>query len=167
VSGQDLTPSRPLQRHSVKTLALDLEGTLISNVISQVPRPGLFAFLEWCRSRFPDLLIYSGVRERKCRLVAARLIADGFAPRWFGDLRHQYWDGDYKDLRRIEGAELKTTAIVDDRENCIEPSQIRCWIRIEAFDRPYSAGDSELERVAGILDGLAALTGGVNGRKER
>jgi hypothetical protein len=27
-------------------LALDLEGTLISNAISQIPRPGLHCFLE-------------------------------------------------------------------------------------------------------------------------
>jgi hypothetical protein len=29
-------------------LAVDLEGTLISNTMSQIPRPGLFMFLSRC-----------------------------------------------------------------------------------------------------------------------
>lgn len=31
-------------------LAMDLEGTLISNVVSQIPRPGLLDFLGCVRS---------------------------------------------------------------------------------------------------------------------
>lgn len=149
-----------LQPHSVKTLALDLEGTLISNAISQFPRPGLFEFLELCRSRFPDLLIYSGVREEKFRRVAAQLISDDVAPRWFGDLRHEHWVGDYKDLRRLKGTSLETTAIVDDQEDCIDPEQLRHWIKIEEFERPYPSSDNELERIAKILDDLAVVRGG-------
>jgi len=29
----------------IKVITLDLEGTLISNAMSQIPRPGLFEFL--------------------------------------------------------------------------------------------------------------------------
>lgn len=36
------------------TLALDLEGTLISNAVSQISRPGLYSFLEYCRNSFPQ-----------------------------------------------------------------------------------------------------------------
>ena len=31
---------------SIQVIALDLEGTLISNAHSQIPRPGLYRFLE-------------------------------------------------------------------------------------------------------------------------
>ena len=143
-------------KHSITTLALDLEGTLISNAVSQIPRPGLHDFLEFCRSRFSDLLIYSGVRERRFRKVAAQLIADEMAPRWFGDVRHQYWVGDYKDLRCIAGATLKTIAIVDDQEECVRPDQRQNWIPIQEYERPYSASDNELARVSKVLEELAA-----------
>jgi hypothetical protein len=37
----------------IKVLALDLEGTLISNAMSQIPRPGLYDFLEKVNNLFP------------------------------------------------------------------------------------------------------------------
>ena len=151
----------------VETLVLDLEGTLISNAISQFPRPGLRDFLEFARSRFSDLLIYSGVREERFRRVAAQLITDGAAPRWFGNIRHEHWVGEYKDLRSVAGAVLETTAIVDDQEECIQPDQLEHWIRIEEFERPYPKNDSELERIRILLEELAVARGGVNGRVHR
>jgi hypothetical protein len=36
----------------ISVLALDLEGTLISNAVSQFPRPGLLAFLECCLPQY-------------------------------------------------------------------------------------------------------------------
>jgi hypothetical protein len=33
---------------TIKVIALDLEGTLISNARRQIPRPGLYQFLEAC-----------------------------------------------------------------------------------------------------------------------
>ena len=41
----------------VKVLALELEGTLISNAVSQIAWPGLFDFLEDCRKLFPRIVI--------------------------------------------------------------------------------------------------------------
>src|SRR5262245_23423113 len=38
----------------MKVLALDLEGALISNAVSQIARPGLFEFLEIAGSSFPE-----------------------------------------------------------------------------------------------------------------
>ena len=42
-------------------LALDLEGTLISNAVSQIPRPGLHRFLEDVRSQFEELVLFTTV----------------------------------------------------------------------------------------------------------
>ena len=35
-----------------RVLAMDLEGTLVSNAVSQLPRPGLYDFLEWAAATF-------------------------------------------------------------------------------------------------------------------
>lgn len=42
---------------NVTAIALDLEGTLISNAVSQFPRPGLFDFLTFCQGGCDRLLI--------------------------------------------------------------------------------------------------------------
>jgi hypothetical protein len=59
------------------TNALDLEGTLISNAVSQFPRPGLFIFLEYCHQNFVGvasrfetrLVIFTAVNEVRFRYV--------------------------------------------------------------------------------------------------
>lgn len=135
----------------VETLALDLEGTLISNAISQFPRPGLFEFLEFCRNTFPRVVTFTGVEERRFRKVACQLILEGAAPRWFGDVIHVYWRGEFKDLRIIPDATVDTCLLVDDLEDIIRPDQKARWIRIEPFERPYPSSDSELMRVQGVL----------------
>lgn len=48
-------------------LALDLEGTLISNAVSQIPRPGLYEFLESAKSLFEGLVIFTTVPESTLR----------------------------------------------------------------------------------------------------
>ena len=40
----------------VEVLALDLEGTLVSNAMSQIARPGLRDFLEFCGEAFPRIV---------------------------------------------------------------------------------------------------------------
>ena len=40
-------------------VAIDLEGTLISNAVSQFPRPGLYYFLEYCYKNFDRLVIFT------------------------------------------------------------------------------------------------------------
>lgn len=136
---------------NVETLALDVEGTLISNALSQVARPGLHRFLEFCRSRFPRLVVYSGVEERRFRRIAGGLILEGSAPRWFGDLPFVFWSADYRDLRLIPGAAVESTWIVDDLEEAIHPEQTARWIRIAPFERPYPVTDVELARVTEVL----------------
>lgn len=61
-------------------LALDLEGTLISNAISQIPRPDLYQFLEDVRSQFSQLIMFTTVPEERFRSVADLLSREGSAP---------------------------------------------------------------------------------------
>ena len=137
----------------IQTLALDLEGTLISNSVSQFARPGLFEFLEFCREGFPRVVVFTGVEERRFRTVAAQLIVDNAAPRWFGDLCHVYWRGEFKDLAEIPGADVDRCLLVDDLEQAIHPNQKERWIPIVPFERPYPASDRELQRIHGVLAG--------------
>lgn len=138
----------------IETLALDVEGTLISNAVSQFARPGLYSFLEFCRAHFPRLVVYTGVEERHFRRLACQLILEENAPRWFGNVPHLHWSGDYKDLRRIQGATVETSLLVDDLEECVHPDQKTQWIRVEPFERPYPASDGELARVKEVLAGF-------------
>lgn len=136
---------------TIGTLALDLEGTLISNAVSQFPRPGLHAFLDFCRGSFPRLLVYTAVEERIFRGVARQLVADGYAPAWFQSVPHLQCEGQYKDLRLIPGADVATSLLVDDLESFVHPDQRDCWVRIEPFNKPYPTTDRELERVISLL----------------
>jgi hypothetical protein len=78
------------------TLALDLEDTLITPIISATndpdaplgtywPRAGLRDFLEWAGERF-DLVVYTGVPQPKARKVLHELSAKGTAPEWFAEV---------------------------------------------------------------------------------
>ena len=147
----------------VETLALDLEGTLILFAGNPIPRPGLFEFLEFCRATFPRLVVYSGVDERSFRILARDLVLGGAAPEWFPELPHCWWDYHnvpYKDLRLIDGADLEHTAIVDDLPQAIDPDQVEHWVYIEPFRGPGTV-DGELDRVKGVLAGMAGGDGKV------
>lgn len=82
----------------VKVLALDLEGTLISNAVSQIARPGLFDFLEDCRKLFPRIAIFTSVNEERFRSIARLLTTEGYAPSWFADIEYITWSGETKNL---------------------------------------------------------------------
>ena len=56
----------------IEVIALDLEGTLISNAISQIPRPGLNKFLELCRSITNRVVIFTAVKEEVFRGIAKK-----------------------------------------------------------------------------------------------
>lgn len=67
------------------TLALDFEGVLITNAISQFPRPGLMSFLNECEKLFghENICIFTTVNEKRFRDIARRLVSDELAPEWF------------------------------------------------------------------------------------
>lgn len=128
----------------IDTIALDLEGTLISNAISQIPRPGLYEFLQACDNRFSRIVIYTAVNEFVFREIAKTLVAKKNAPSWFIELEYVEWQGKYKDLSFISNVELDRIAIVDDREEYIKPNQKDRWLSIPGYDYPYSSDDREL-----------------------
>ena len=143
-----------------QVLALDLEGTLISNAMSQIPRPGLFAFLERCRMLFPRVVMFTTVSEVRFRDIARLLVAERYAPAWFLNVEFVHWQGQTKDLSFIPRAQVTTTLLVDDFEVYVHPGQQAQWVAAPYFDYPYLDSDVGLAQVAQKLEALTAAAGG-------
>ncbi|WP_313206926.1 NIF family HAD-type phosphatase [Stenotrophomonas sp.] len=126
-------------------LAMDLEGTLISNAVSQIPRPGLFRFLEMVKGSFERVVVYTTVPEPAFRQIGRLLVAEGSAPEWFAHLPYVDWSGATKDLFRISPA-LGEAVLLDDHQAYVHPGQEKYWIEVELFGAPYDPSDSGLER---------------------
>lgn len=145
----------------VKTvIALDLEGTLISNAMSCFPRPGLRVFLDTCRSRFDRVVLFTAVDAARVRAIVEVLAGEGSVPSWFADCEIVAWSGPHKDIRFIPEADIVRTLLVDDLEAYVHPDQKQRWIPIKAFDPPYDDGDRELERIARLLSRADIMLGG-------
>lgn len=132
-------------------LALDLEGTLISNAISQIPRPGLYEFLESMRLQFDRLVMFTTVPETLVRKIGHLLASEGAAPPWFHLLDCIEWSGKTKDLRYVAPV-LGRALLLDDHEPYVHPEQSHLWIEVPLFASPYDSGDRGLviarERIA-------------------
>jgi len=133
-------------------LALDLEGTLISNVVSQFPRPGLFEFLTRCKEIFPRIVMFTTVPEDRFRKVATLLAGEGKAPIWFAELEYVHWTGQTKNLAYIAGAEEKDVLLVDDFPAYMHEGQESQFVLVEHFDFPYCQSETGLTKVLKILE---------------
>ena len=156
-SGRLLSSIFAMSKFSV--LALDLEGTLISNAISQIPRPGLSNFLISCRALFPRIVLYTTVSEVRFRAIARLLVSEGAAPDWFAELEVVYWIGKTKDLALISGAALEDCLLVDDFEGYVHPGQRKQWVGVACFGHPYVTSDRELENALHELRQRVTLVG--------
>lgn len=134
------------------TLALDLEGTLISNAMSQLPRQGLYAFMEGCAQRFERVVIFSAVRAERTRAILERLAAHEDVPGWVGAMEIVRWHGVYKALRFVDAAHPERVWLVDDLETYVLPSQREQWWPIAPFDAPYAPDDA----LRALLEGFDA-----------
>lgn len=135
------------------TLALDLEGVLITNAMSQFPRPGLMEFLNECELIFgqENICIFTTVDEKRFRDVASRLVTDNYAPDWFSHIRYIDWVGEHKDLRFVCD-DINKVIIVDDYPPYIKRTQQHRLIQINEYIPPYSHelpddSDREFDRV--------------------
>ena len=132
------------QPSRLDVLALDLEGTLISNAMSQIARPGLYEFLERCQMLFPRIVMFTTVREDLFRDIARLLVAEEAAPAWFQGVEYVHWQGKTKDLSYIANAVPARTVLVDDFEAYVHPGQEAQWLAIAQFEHPYSDTDTGL-----------------------
>jgi hypothetical protein len=131
----------------IRVLALDLEGTLISNAVSCFPRPGLYAFLDFCRAQFPRVVLFTTVPEARVRPILDALVAEGTAPAWLPQIECVSWSGPIKDLRFISDVAADEALLVDDLESYVHPQQRAQWVPIALFAAPYPETDRELTRL--------------------
>jgi len=125
-------------------LALDLEGTLISNAVSQIPRPGLNDFLEAVREHFDKLVMYTTVPDDLFRRISSLLVQEGHVPSWFSELECTQWAGPTKDLRYVAPV-LGQALLFDDHVNYVHPGQHAWWIEVPLFASPYQESDDGLK----------------------
>lgn len=144
-------------------LALDLEGVLITNAISQFPRPGLLPFLTQCDAMFghENICIFTTVPEKRFRAIASTLVAENNAPRWFEDIRYIDWVGEHKDLRFVHD-DIEKVIIVDDYPPYVKQTQKHRLIQIPQYMEPYTHAmpnitDKELEILAEKLNDLVLI----------
>lgn len=127
-------------------LALDLEGTLISNAISQIPRPGLYGFLEEVHALFDQLMMFTTVPEDRFRSIAALLAREGSVPDWFAGLPYINWSGKTKDLR-FASPNLGEALLLDDHGPYVHLGQEHLWVQVPLFGSPYPLDDDGLNLV--------------------
>jgi hypothetical protein len=131
-----------------RVLALDLEGTLLSNAVSQFPRPGLFEFLERANGLFPRLVMFTTVQEKLFRQIASTLAAEKTVPAWFPQLEYVHWTGATKDLAFIPDCAVAEALLVDDYAVYVHPGQQAQWVHVQPFQPPFEGGtDLELQEV--------------------
>lgn len=124
-------------------LALDLEGTLISNAVSQIARPGLLRFLEEMHSQFDQLVMFTTVPEPLLRRISELLVREGSAPYWFAEIGYTKWSGKTKDLRFVS-SRLGDALLMDDHRAYVHPGQEQLWIKVPLFGSPYDESDGGL-----------------------
>lgn len=124
-------------------LCLDLEGTLISNAISQIPRPGLYQFLDRV-SGLCDLMIYTSVSESRVDAIRDLLVQEGGAPAWFKELEVIRPTGTLKP-KAVCGRDR--AYLLDDQAGVIVPGEEEWWIPVPEYLPPYSADDQALCQV--------------------
>jgi hypothetical protein len=122
-------------------LCLDIEGTLVSNAISQIPRPGLYQFLERVAELF-DLMIYTSVSFERVDAIRDLLVAESSVPEWFGDLPVIRPE---KTLKPKSACGRNDAFILDDQEEVIAAGEKDWWVPISEFLPPYSESDRALD----------------------
>ena len=121
-------------------LCLDLEGTLLSNAVSQIPRPGLYSFLAHA-AELCDLVIYTSVSEERIAAIQKLLVAEYLAPTWFEDLNVIR---PTQTLKPKSACGCENAFLLGDQEGVIVPGEEDWWIQIPEYLPPYSSEDKAL-----------------------
>lgn len=127
---------------------MDLEGTLISNAISQIARPGLAEFLAGARLQFETLVMFTTVPEARFRSIAELLVRERSAPEWFADIHFVQWSGKTKDLSFVS-KRIGDALLLDDYAPYVHLGQEHLWIEVPLFASPYAMSDDGLSVALG------------------
>jgi hypothetical protein len=138
------------------TLALDLEGTLISHASTMIPRHGLYQFMKFCRENFNRIVFFSFVEQERGREILQQMVDDGNMPDWVIESEYVTAIGGKpgaKDLRLL-GVDPQDALLVDDQPHVVPIDQRPRLIQIAEFKVPFPDDDRELERIQQILAGM-------------
>lgn len=143
-------------------IALDVEGTLISNGMSQFPRPGLRRFLEKLSSLDVEIVVYSTLSNNVIDEVLSNLSSDGEIPLWFLNCRRVPWQGGCKSIRDAEKSDENCIAmLVDDYEGYVCSGEEDYWIEVPTFSPPYRESgkvlQNVLQKIEAVLSGLRGV----------
>lgn len=134
-------------KHKPTTLALDIEGTLISHASTMVPRPGLFEFLLFCRQNFERIVFFSFVEEERGRQILNTMADQGHMPEWVRCAEYLNALGGRpgaKDLRLL-GVDPEQALLVDDQPQVLPREQLHRLVQVPEFKEPFPADDNGLE----------------------
>lgn len=121
------------------TIAIDLEGVLISNAVSQFPRPGSRAFVSACRQAADRVVLYTSVPADRAADIVAGLVAEGhLPPDPFDAIVHA--GSSMKPLERI------ADVLFDDAAD-VAPDEAHRLVRVPGYD-PTDAADAVLTDLA-------------------
>jgi hypothetical protein len=140
----------------MKILALDLEGTLISNALPMdcTPRPGLWPFLSWVK-RYFKVVLYTNVFPRRARASLRRIVRGGHAPVWLSRVmifNPERCNGEEKAKDLLSVGPLGQVLIVDDSPGAIREDQRGFWLPIKSF-----WGDNQDKELEQIMKSLANI----------
>lgn len=133
-------------------VALDLEGTLISNATSAFPRPGLKLFIESVLKMADRVVMFTTVPEDRARKLLQIIESEGSLPAGFAAaVKFVPYSGKTKDLSALGEPASATVLLVDDQPVMVHPGQEANWIPIAEFMSPFDQEDHELKRVAEVI----------------
>jgi hypothetical protein len=134
-------------QHNHITLALDIEGTLISHASTMIPRPGLYDFLVFCIENFERIVFFSFVEEGRGRAILNKMADAGQMPEWVRLAEYFHAIGGRpgaKDLRQL-GVEPEQALLVDDQPQVMPREQLHRLIQVPEFKAPFSEDSTVLE----------------------
>lgn len=138
---------------AIRVLALDIEATIVSNVMTQIARPGLRSFLMFCLQSFDRVVLFTALSEERAREVMDGLVVTGDAPPQVKELEYIHWSGRTKDLRFVPNAQVEEILLLDDEASYIHPEQRAQWVPIKPFLPPYVySPDRELKKTITALE---------------
>ncbi|MEZ5138600.1 MAG: NADAR family protein [Acidimicrobiales bacterium] len=127
---------------SSPVLALDLEGTILSSAVSCFVRPRAFELLEWARTRFADVVVFTTVPEPAARRALLDVVGLEELPPWLLDCRVLHAPGGAKDLRRVADLDQMDVVLLDDQPTATVPGQERHWVPVAPWNDPTSPDDA-------------------------
>lgn len=132
-------------------LAVDLEGTLVSNAVSAFARPGLGAFLGWASTRFAEVVLYTAVRTERAEAVLDAVVELDDIPSSVLPARVITQVDRCKRLHRVADDDW-AVLLVDDQAGAVCPAEVDRWIRIEEWSAPYARDDAGLRAARAALE---------------